>query len=991
MMYSRPVRASRLSKSGALFAMVVALSWGRPAVAATLSNGTFTVQTGTYGEISSLRITGDTFPTDYVLNVANARGLANSAEHHWFGELMFKYRLGASGAWSTASTSASDDVRRITSDATSVTVTYESSSRADGIKNFKVAETYALVDDYLSWRIAVTNTSTQPLEIGDFGLPLPWNQYWFAGDEIYETRVQFHSFVGNASSYITATRPSGMGPFVLMTPDASTGAGFEYMDHWRVEEHAGSLWAQDQGNPGWPNGLNVFYLHSNAVKSTGRGYLPNTSLTLAPGAGKTYAFKFFKVTSAQDVKDRLYREGLIDVTALPGMLFPTDMTAAIDLHTSKAISSVTAQYPGETTLTPLGVKGTDHHLYRLKLGHLGPNNIAVGYGNGETTVLQFYAMEPAGAALQRHAAFIVEKTQWTDRSVDQYGIFDDWMMGAKSKRNNFSGGWGWGDDWGWTHGEFLAEKNAQSPVAAEVEALDVYLDAVWNRSIDHNEFIVQDWWCPKGTSAQNTNNCYYDRAFAYPHAFNTYLGMYKIAQMYPSLAKYRLDADAYLMRAFNILNALYSGHGDPGTGYMGEMTIPEIRQALSDAGHSAEASRVDEIITQIYQAFRANKYPYGSEYSFDNTGEEAVYMAARAKGDTGMMKKINDKSRACRGEQPAWYYYANPVTVCGEAWWNFQYSMSLIGYCLDDWLRYHSTQPELDERINYAAKLGNLSAINSGQIDADPANLGAVAWTYQSEKGKTMGCSADCYDSLHNGWRGMSGEADLGLFGAIRVLSADVAVDPVFGLFGYGCDVGEVDGCYTVAPRDGVQKRLNLITEKVYVSLDRDQYTEAVVSSGGDYVGFTLKNQYTTAAHITKVTLSGLKAGTYDMNVGTGSAKSVTISAGKPAVVDLAIGTEPTYEVVVALGGKSCQRAELDAGGGEDVGSSGGVGHADGGGGLDGGAGGGDGDSAANSVSGGCGCRAGTGAERGAGGLIALIASGVGLARRRVRRLNARP
>jgi hypothetical protein len=35
---------------------------------------------------------------------------------------------------------------------------------------------------------------------------------------------------------------------------------------------------------------------------------------------------------------------------------------------------------------------------------------------------------------------------------------------------------------------------------------------------------------------------------------------------------------------------------------------------------------------------------------------------------------------------------------------------------------------------------------------------------------------------LHAGWREMTGEADLGLFGAIRILSADVANDPIFGL-----------------------------------------------------------------------------------------------------------------------------------------------------------------------------------------------------------------
>jgi len=146
--------------------------------------------------------------------------------------------------------------------------------------------------------------------------------------------------------------------------------------------------------------------------------------------------------------------------------------------------------------------------------------------------------------------------------------------------------------------------------------------------------VVQDWWCSAGTGPNDRRDCWYDRAFAYPHAFNTFFGMYKIAHLYPGLVQYHNSADTYLMRAYNIVNALYSGHGEPGTGYMGEATLSEIRQALADAGHATEAERVKAIITSIYDAFSKSKYPYGSEYSFDNTGEEAVYLSARENGNT---------------------------------------------------------------------------------------------------------------------------------------------------------------------------------------------------------------------------------------------------------------------------------------------------------------------------------------------------------------------
>jgi MYXO-CTERM domain-containing protein len=952
------IRASlRIRSVGAVLALLAAAlptAFAARASAATLTSDTFKVQTGTNGEISSLQLVGDAFPTNYVLNATNAPG-QNTADHEWLGELMFSYRFGTS-AWQTALTQSSADGRTVTTTGTSATITYQNSANANGVKNFKVVETYSLANSQLSWQIALTNTGTQTIEFGDVGLPLPFNEYWFQdNDVIYETRTVYHSFTGNSSSYITIQRPSGVGPFLLMVPDATTGAGFEYMDNWVKSEHQGSAWAAGGGTPSWPSGLDVFYIHSNQIKKTNRGYLPNTSLTLAAGASQTYGFKFLKVASHADVQTALYNQGLVDVTAVPGMMFATDMTAKVDLHTSKVVNSLTAQYPAETTITSLGKVATDHNTYQIKLAHLGPNNITVSYGSGEMTTLQFYALEPIDAALQRHATFMVNSTVSSSGTLAK--VFDDWMMDPKSRRGAVAGG-GWGDDWGWTKGEFLAEKNAQTPVAAEVTALDNYLDAVWANAIDHNSYIVQDWWCPAGTSATNIMNCYYDRAYAYPHAFNTYFSMYKVAKLYPGLVTYHSTADAYLLRAYNILHTLYSGHGSASTGYMGEQTLPDIMLALTDGGHTTEAAFVKTTITNLHNAFNGSAYPYGSEYTYDNTGEEAVYMAAKQSNDTAILGKVNVKTRACRGQEPTWYYYADPVTLNGENWWQFQYTAALAGYCMDDYLRHYSTTPELDERLSYAAKIANISAINSGQMDTNAANLGTVSWTYQAMKGNVYVNSFDpANGQLHNGWREMAGEADLGLFGAVRILSADVAVDPIFGLFGYGSDVSQSGTCTSVTPRDGVFKRLNLITQKFHMDLDRDRYKGATVSQTNNYLGFTLQNQ-TGDAHSTHLTLEGLPAGSYAVTVGGTAAAAVTATAGKSTVVTLAVGAGATSDVTISGSGSTCTGVGGATGGGTAGagGTSGGAGTTGMGGaagGVGGGAVGGDGSIAGAGTSGG--------------------------------------
>lgn len=889
----------KVSMSAVIIAAALSALWfAQPAYAYDLSNSNFQISTGSNGDITSLKLTGDNFPTNYVMNATNAPN-QNTADHQWLGELMFTYRLN-NGAWTKAWTSQSGDARTQSQSGNAVNIVYQNSANAEGIRNFRVNESYSLVNDYLLWQIQVTNTSTQTLEIGDFGLPLPFNEFWTGGgnEQIYESRVVTQSFIGNNSSYVTAQRPSGIGPSLLLVPDSTTGAGFEYMDNWRIQDHSGSKWAGDQG--GWIEGLSVYYIHSNVIKSTGRGYLTNTSLTLAPGASKTYSFKFFKTASEQATKDRLYSEGLIDTTVVPGMIVPTDQIAKFDLRTSKTITSVTAQYPSETTLASLGTTAGDHKLYSLQMNHLGPNNITVNYGNGETTTLQFYAIEPVGTALQRHATFMVNNQQWNVPGDIRDKVFDDWMMQTKAKRNNFAGYWGWGDDWGYTHAQFLTEKNVQNPVTSEITALDQYLKtAIWDNLMadHHTDYLIPDFLM----AAPNTTPTY--RGYAYPHIYNTYFSMYKISKLYPSLISYAESSNTYLLRAYNIMKALYDGPVayNWNTGLMGELTTPDIIKALQTEGFNTQANDIIAKMNTKYNNFAATTYPYGSEYNYDNTGEEAVYMLAKMNNNNTIKSKINTKTRAVRGKMPVWYYYTDPVTINGEPWWQFQYTVSLAGTAMDDWVRNNSATPEVEQRLSYAAKLANLSAINSGQMSSDAANIGAVSWTYQAMKGNNGALGLDG-GPLFNGWRGMSGEADLGLFGAIKLLSSDVSVDPIFGLYGYGCEVTESGGNYTVVPKDGVFQRLNLITEKWGMTLERDRYTQATVAKAKNGVSFTLSNASPGTAHVTKVNFTGLVPGTYNVMVNNIASGSFTAVNGQTAIASLNIGTAATYTVSIQPG-----------------------------------------------------------------------------------------
>ena len=901
----------------------------------TMFNDAFSVTIGKYGHINELKITNDLYDTNYVLNPDNAKAQAAGEEHQWMGELMFQTKFEGDSNWTESMTSVSQDgstSRTIELSGKQVIVTYENAAETKGIKDFKLVETYELIEDQVVWSMTVTNTKDKAITFGDFGIPMPFNEYWSKRAIPYEESVVDHSFVGQDSSYIYATRPSGQGQFLLFTPDPETGAGLEYQDHWRTNNgHSGSAWAQDQA--GWANGLNVFYIHSDVIKSSGSSYLENTALTLQPGESKTYTFKFTGVNDEADMKKRLYEEEIIDTVAVPSMTFAKNMPAKFYLHTSygqNEIADIEVKCTHESGIyeglrNSVSIKqgctkaentrvqyvetvvqdGEQYHIYDLKLSCLGVNHVEISYGDGKKTTLQFYIMDNVDDALELHAEFVTEKTQVNAPGEIYDKLFDDWMMDTKSVRGIYKGYFGWGDDWGFTHGEYLAEKNVYQPVKEQIEALDEYLDTfIWNSLMreHHEDYLVNDWLDDEpNNTGQGVN-----RGYAYLHVYNTYFAMYEIAEKYPDIVDYIEDKDTYLLRTYSIMKALYDNNiAYAWDGLMGESTTPDIIAALQREGYYTEAQYVINRMGQKYNIFKNNKYPYGSEYTYDNTGEEAVYTLAKLNNNLAMMENINAKTRACRGVQPIWYHYGNPTTICGENWWNFQYTASLAGYCMDDWLRLQDngmTEEEMADaaRVNYAGKLANLTSINSGQIDADPENIGTVAWTYQAELGNSGGQGTGG-GNIHNGWRQMSGEADTGLFGALRILSSDVVTDNIFGLFGYGCEVTDDSTYYLVNPLDGAYTRLNFINEKLSVELNRDQYSEAKVSKAADYVELNMKN-LEISEHESNIEFTGLKEGSYQVLVNGEVKGSFRQLQGKTTTVSVPLPAAATAKVVIQEG-----------------------------------------------------------------------------------------
>jgi len=116
------------------------------------------------------------------------------------------------------------------------------------------------------------------------------------------------------------------------------------------------------------------------------------------------------------------------------------------------------------------------------------------------------------------------------------------------------------------------------------------------------------------------------RAFNFPHHVTTYLSLYYAARN-TKLETYQ-EWDWYLMRAANTTLKF----GAPSVGVMDDTTFREILNALNEECQ-ADSTRIDfcssasRITANMYTratGFSKQEYPYGSEFAFDTTGQEAV-------------------------------------------------------------------------------------------------------------------------------------------------------------------------------------------------------------------------------------------------------------------------------------------------------------------------------------------------------------------------------
>jgi hypothetical protein len=686
--------------------------------------------------------------------------------------LNIRYRIGEGTNWTVLNAGQ----YALTADAAAGTLKYSLTNTSSPLK---VTQNFKTDGKTLDWTIDL-EAATNGVTIGDFSMDVPSNGPRGGGEDpkqIFEKGFIKHQFISGGGSFMYWVRASGDGPFLIVTVKPGT----------KLEYSGG-------GGRGGGGGDFVHSGYSGNNEKRGTWRQEHTFLKMgAPGtlAAKTqYGFRFQFAKSYDDMRDVLYHEGLFDIRTVPGMTIPTDLTAKFDLHTKARIDSVIAEFPGQTTVTPVTGGTPGHHIYEVTFKKLGENKLTINHDAGQKTYLEYFVTEPLETVIKKRASFIANRQQIRDPSKWWDGVYGPYDMKNKVVRtvddpDIFLGRMIYSltcDDPGLSKAPYLAEKNASFPDAKEIESLEYYLEHfVWGKlqrtdkenPYPYGVYGTPNWWvdrdpqrrkdwilgsaiAPQGTSAQileagsritaptpqqQTGTAWRDlskehvwRSYDYPHIVMMYFHMYEIAKKYPEMSRYS-DAAGYLERAFQTAKAFYvypyeiypEYYESTKWGLYNELVVLKLADVLEREGQADRAAWLRaEWEKKVKYFVYDDKYPFRSEYAFDRTAFESTYALAKY-GATHDMKA--DTNLWHDNKLDKWYSHPSVKREDSRAFMDRQLA---AGLCVRGWLETSYYQLGADGGLSYMAAMGGWGvldyAINFAPKPYDWLGLGYASY-----------------------------------------------------------------------------------------------------------------------------------------------------------------------------------------------------------------------------------------------------------------------
>lgn len=582
----------------------------------------------------------------------------NGNGNYHTGDLTFRYRSGTTGTWQNGNSAAERAPVSSTPANGALASANLGATLPDSSATLDVTRRWIDVDGDLGLEFTLTNVADGTVEVGSLGFPIEFNNI-FTGRTAVETRdncVLLDPYIGLHAGYVQATRLTGTGPNLVITPltDATKFEAWRFLPEQSVDP----LYYQSQtyeGNYEWQ-------VYTKAwAENEWQGVDPwnePTSSILEPGANITVGLRFSLAATIPAIEEAVQSTNNPVAVGIPGYILPADIIGRLFLHTNASVSSITASPAGALTLsTPTPFAGGVEYAVTPSASAWGRARLAVQYAGGKNQTVHYRITKPAPEAISDLGAFLTTE-QWFADDADPFGrahsvITYDRAAGAPVAQDNRAWIAGLSDEGG--AGSFVAAalKQAAQPAAAEVAKLETFVaDVVWGalqiaegadaHAVRKSLFYYEPALLPNYTydpqiawdtwSAWDREAAYAtDRGYNYVHVTALYWGLYRAGRAVPAVLA-KETAETYLKRACETVLFMMStdASGSHRVGYwdvgqMGETVYGRVLEDLKAEGLAEEAAKLEAAMKVRAEHWATQEDPFGSEMAWDSTGQEGVY------------------------------------------------------------------------------------------------------------------------------------------------------------------------------------------------------------------------------------------------------------------------------------------------------------------------------------------------------------------------------
>src|SRR5947207_3872028 len=775
--------------------------------------------------------------------------------YHHLGDLTLRLRTGNTGPWQKYDTAdARKAVQSLPPSGHRMAIADLTATLPADIP-VQIWRSWIVVEGGLILRFDIKNKTGEPVQIGALGIPMIFNNIITGRNlkEMHERCSFFDPYIGQDAGYLQVTRLSGLGPTLVVAPQGQTP--FEAY--------------QLLNEPTRPNqtceGAFAWMVHTQAYaedewKNAEQWNQP-TSITIAPGATRTYGIEFLLSDQIRNIEKTLIANHRPVAVGIPGYVLPMDLDARLFLNYGPKVNALTVEPQDAIAIhedkpTPGGWK-----TYTLRGKSWGRARLTITYDDNSKQSISYYVIKPESQTVADLGHFLFTKQWFDDRadpfhrapSVISYDRETDKMVTQDTRA------WiaGLGDEGG--SGSWLAAamKEFGQPNKEEIAKYEQFIDKVLWGGLQYrdgpNKYGVRKrlfyysppdvpgfqydsslnwttWSSWKKSEAESIG-----RGYNYPHVVAAYWSMYRVARNHSGLVTNH-PWDWYLEQAYQTTKFTFSrnpnGRRRVGWVELGLMEGDIFLALLTDLkreGWTEKANDIEALMKERADRWKNEAYPFGSEMAWDSTGQEEVYAWCKYFGYADKAEVSLNSILGYMPTVPHWGYNGN-----ARRYWDFIYGGKLrrierqlhhygSGLNAIPVLAHYREHPDdlYLLRIGYGGTMGALTNI-------DQEGFASVAFHSFPSTLK---------------WDGYSGDYGPNFFGHAFNTATYIINHPEFGWQAFGGNVNTEGDWVKVQQLDSLRMRVYIAPRGLWLTLDAGTFESVQVNTRTNQIRIALSPQ----------------------------------------------------------------------------------------------------------------------------------------------------